>query len=73
MKQQKTQIESNSGLNLSSARKQVADREVGVYQKPLLTCYGDVRDVTLGPTAGFGESGCATLRQPGSGGAGSCP
>ena len=27
------------------------------YQKPELICYGDVRDVTLGPTVGFGESG----------------
>ena len=27
------------------------------YQKPKLTCYGDVRDITLGPTPGLGESG----------------
>lgn len=28
-----------------------------VYVRPELICYGDVRDVTLGPTVGFGESG----------------
>ena len=27
------------------------------YQAPNLISYGDVRDVTLGPTTGFGESG----------------
>lgn len=27
------------------------------YKRPELISYGDVRDVTLGPTVGFGESG----------------
>ncbi len=27
------------------------------YETPVLRCYGDVRDVTLGPTVGIGESG----------------
>ena len=36
-----------------------------VYSKPVLTCYGDVRDITLGPTGGFGESGCISTRRPG--------
>ena len=27
------------------------------YEAPVLICYGDVRDVTLGGTLGFGESG----------------
>ncbi len=27
------------------------------YQSPVLTAYGDVRDITMGPTVGFGESG----------------
>ncbi len=31
------------------------------YETPELICYGDVRDVTLGPTVGTGESGCAVL------------
>ncbi|NND82634.1 MAG: lasso RiPP family leader peptide-containing protein [Gammaproteobacteria bacterium] len=31
------------------------------YEKPALTCYGDVRDITLGPTAGLGESGNALM------------
>ena len=35
------------------------------YEKPILLCYGDVRDVTLGPTPGFGESGCECDRKPG--------
>lgn len=32
------------------------------YQKPVLVVYGDVRDVTLGPTLGGGESGNAATR-----------
>ena len=28
-----------------------------VYQAPVLICYGDVRDITLGGTLGQGESG----------------
>ena len=27
------------------------------YQAPELMHYGDVRDITMGPTVGFGESG----------------
>lgn len=35
------------------------------YQKPVLHCYGDVRDITLGPTPGLGESGNEfTMRNP---------
>ena len=30
-----------------------------VYEKPVLIAYGDVRDITLGPTVGEGESGAA--------------
>jgi hypothetical protein len=32
------------------------------YEKPVLISYGDVRDVTLGPTLGGGESGNAQSR-----------
>ena len=32
------------------------------YQKPVLIAYGDVRDVTLGPTLGGGESGNSNTR-----------
>ena len=35
------------------------------YETPLLVSYGDVRDVTLGPTAGLGESGCEFARRAG--------
>ena len=36
-----------------------------LYETPELICYGDVRDVTLGPTPGFAESGCINDRQAG--------
>lgn len=31
------------------------------YEKPVLVCYGDVRDITLGPSPGFGESGAGVF------------
>jgi hypothetical protein len=35
------------------------------YETPLLTAFGDVRDITLGGTIGFGESGAgATFFEP---------
>ncbi len=40
------------------------------YEKPELIFYGDVRDVTLGPTFGTGESGCEGVFRVGPGG---CP
>lgn len=44
------------------------------YQKPMLIPYGDVRDITLGPTLGATESGCANVFRPGSGlPPGTCP
>ena len=36
-------------------------KAVKAYESPELICYGDVRDVTLGPTVGTGESGCEVL------------
>jgi len=33
------------------------------YEKPLMFCYGDVRDITLGGTPGGGDSGSATTRR----------
>lgn len=33
------------------------------YSAPVLTCYGDVRDITLGPSIGVGESGNPTIRR----------
>lgn len=36
------------------------------YETPRLIVYGDVRDVTLGPTPGIGESGCEFDRRAGS-------
>lgn len=40
------------------------------YVKPVLECFGDVRDITLGPTFGAGESGCEGIFKVGAGG---CP
>jgi len=40
------------------------------YETPVLICHGDVRDITLGPTFGAGESGCEVIRRVGPGG---CP
>jgi hypothetical protein len=40
------------------------------YEAPVLVFYGDVRDITLGPTLGAGESGCEAIFRPGPGG---CP
>ncbi len=34
------------------------------YQKPHLIHHGDVRDVTMGPTPGPGESGNPTIFRP---------
>lgn len=31
------------------------------YEKPVLIAYGDVRDITLGPSPGFGESGAGVF------------
>ena len=41
---------------------------VKAYEKPVLIAYGDVRDITLGPTVGEGESGCALFFRSGAGG-----
>lgn len=35
------------------------DQSAKPYETPVLVCYGDVRDITLGGTLGFGESGAA--------------
>lgn len=34
------------------------------YEVPILVHHGDVRDVTLGPTVGIGESGNELGRRP---------
>ena len=42
----------------NNQQKKTADGQpVPSYEKPVLICYGDVRDITLGPTPGLGESG----------------
>lgn len=72
MKYQKIKSKQESGKDFASDVEATGAAIVaaGVYKKPVLTCYGDVRDVTLGPTPGFGESGCSVTRKPGGG---SCP
>jgi hypothetical protein len=41
-------VEHKTGGNMKPRR---------LYQAPELISYGDVRDITMGPTVGFGESG----------------
>lgn len=51
----------------SSSEASVCDNQAVLkYEKPVLVVYGDVRDITLGPTAGLGESGCEFDRRVGS-------
>lgn len=50
--------------NTIKQQKKLNTKRVLNYEKPVLMCYGDVRDVTLGPTAGLGESGNAFTRCP---------
>lgn len=61
-----------SDINLESRedRGSLLDVKIKPYQAPVLICYGDVRDITLGPTFGGGESGCEGLFRVGPGG---CP
>jgi len=49
----------SSDVLMSERQNKVASR--AVYEKPILVCYGDVRDITLGATQGVVEigSGCA--------------
>jgi len=35
------------------ANPKAAQGSMGAYEKPQLICYGDVRDITLGPSPGF--------------------
>ncbi|MFQ3245127.1 MAG: hypothetical protein ACI9SP_001774 [Arenicella sp.] len=44
--------QSTVGVNSSAVK-----RNNSVYETPTLIAYGDVRDITLGGTLGFGESG----------------
>lgn len=37
------------------------------YAPPVLSCFGDVRSVTLGGSPGGGDSGSATIQRPFSG------
>ena len=50
--------------NINKVQIKTKAKSVLNYEKPVLMCYGDVRDVTLGPTAGLGESGNAFARCP---------
>lgn len=52
----------NGGQQLSIENDAAVDGEAPKeYEKPTLIAYGDVRDVTLGPTIGEGESGNAVI------------
>ncbi len=41
-----------------------ADGSKKPYRKPELIHRGDVRDITMGPTPGVGESGNPSIRRP---------
>ncbi len=47
-------VEAKGAASKSVACKSAACK---AYEAPVLVHYGDVRDVTLGPTVGIGESG----------------
>jgi len=50
----------------NSQKNELGQREpnpVKAYEPPVLVHYGDVRDVTLGPTVGIGESGAELGRR----------
>ena len=49
--------------NVNKVVKAVYKIKNKAYQKPILTCYGDVRDVTLGGSPGGGDSGTLTTRR----------
>jgi len=60
--------DSNQGLALGKAvmggaknSKISRDENVLDYVKPALTAYGDVRDITFGPSPGGFESGSVTM------------
>jgi len=61
---QVTEKESDNSASLETA--EIKSSECLRYEKPVLICYGDVRDITLGPSPGAGESGAGffTLNQP---------
>ena len=42
----------------------IENRPKKPYQKPRLIHHGDVRDVTMGPTPGIGESGAPSNFRP---------
>lgn len=45
-------------LAKAGTQPQANQAKVKTYETPVLISYGDVRDITLGPTLGGGESGC---------------
>ena len=67
----KQQIENKGQVPVSEERrKDAVDAATGLfgqqprgYQKPVLQCYGDVRDITLGPSPGLAESGNPFTRE----------
>ncbi len=60
---QTTSAESN--VDSSCAHPATSRKSKKAYETPELIFYGDVRDVTLGPTVGSGESGCESFLERG--------
>lgn len=63
MSNQKNKLVKGQGLD-GIVQPSVDENAVRCYEAPVLVYYGDVRDVTLGPTVGIGESGNELGRRP---------
>jgi len=57
----KNKVDNNETLLVEGSANDKSYISNNVYQKPELICYGDVRDITLGPSPGFGESGAGVF------------
>ena len=58
MKENQKNIGSSQSVINNKSDRSIDSFEVTLsYEKPVLTSYGDVRDITLGGSPGLGESG----------------
>jgi len=54
-------IEQTASESVENTKSEISKGVTDRYEKPILVCYGDVRDITLGPSPGFGESGAGVF------------
>lgn len=50
-------VQNQTGVLIQQAEVQTATRTRRQYRPPALTCYGEIRSLTLGPSPGTLESG----------------